>query len=703
MINIRRDILTPLSLLLFGWGASSCTSEDFKDQPAPGDGVPTLGISIGVSAPTRSASGSTSDFEPGSDLENYLDVAGNDYRIYFFDSDNKYIATFNPSRKAESSGTPTSVNGVDTYYYSFEGEVPAGVGTKFKLVVFANWGKYPEENDDASFQLKNGQTTLTELVTHADAQFNHLSNPGEGNWLSKEDHRLIPFYGVRYYDLSTFSDIKDFIKDDKLIGNVLVDLTSDKNALPLIRAMARVEVILNNKHASFSSVKMTKVNDKGFNSPYKSGDDWEFDYTDYFHNYEWDKDFVRGVHLVGGNNAPAGHDGSLEFKKVSGHSETTVEKWVAYVPEYQNIGVGDEYAAITVTLADPGSGTGEWGNHTNTIYFAPGGSLANNADGTAGTTKRYNIERNNIYRFTIDAMNANMECQLDVQPYAEQRLEVDLGLMRDESGDLMVLPNENLKPNEEGYLPTFFTQYMENHADKWPIYENGSTAVRLEPEVSGDYYAIRLGSDGDIKNAEVLLKDSDGCRVLTTFGAPDRSDNCSTREVQDYTTGTTYHKDKDGDQRLQHNNDHSSIALDHDKMMYYKTKPFDGTPDNPLTVYRYRVESWDPSAKTNPSGTFYYWKTISEPYTVTTEDEFKNMFEEILEEGEIPDEYRYLLNKDKDSEGNPTIDKKAVIIKLGKGDKKTPQTDDIADTILEEYSDEIEKILSSNSVYKVTN
>ena len=684
MINIRRDILTPLSLLLLGWGVSSCTSEEFKDQPAPGDGVPTLGISIGISAPTRSASGSTSDFEPGSDLENYLDVAGNDYRIYFFDSDNKYIATFNPSRKAESSGTPTSVNGVDTYYYSFEGEVPAGVGTKFKLVVFANWGKYPEENDDASFRLKNGQTTLTELVTHADAQFNHLSNPGEGNWLSKEDHRLIPFYGVRYYDLSSFPDIKDFIKDDKLIGNVLVDLTSDKKALPLIRAMARVEVILNNKHASFSSVKMTKVNDKGFNSPYKSGDDWKFDYTDYFHNYEWDKDFVRGVHLVGGNNAPAGQDGSLEFKKVSGHSETTVEKWVAYVPEYQNIGVGDEYAAITVTLADPGSGTGEWGNHTNTIYFAPGGSLANNTDGAAGTTKRYDIERNNIYRFTIDAMNANMECQLDVQPYAEQKLVVDLGLMRDESGDLMVVPDK------EGKLPEFFEDYMK--LKSYPTDKN--TGKTLEPEISGDYYAIRLGSDGDIKNAVVLLKDSDGCQVLTTFGERDNLDNCSTREVYDYTTGTTYHKDHDGDQRLQHNSDHSSIVLDHDKMMYYKTDPL----SNP--VLRYRVESWEEPSKDTDPGTFYYWKTISQPYEVSEEK-----LKEELRVDEIPEEYKFLLNKDKDSEGNFTVVKKAVTITLWEGNKANPENGNGSDAgiILEEYTDEIEKILSSNSVYKVTN
>ena len=280
MINIRRNILTPLSLLLLGWSVSSCTSDEFNDRLNTGDGVPTLGISIGVSAPTRAGTDGT--FEPGSDLENYLDIAGGDYRIYFFNEENKYIATFNPDQKAEFSGTPTSVNGVDTYFYTFEGGVPAGVGTKFKLVMFANWGKYPEENAGATFKLVRGHTTLTELVTHADAQFLHLDSPGAGNWLDKDQHRLIPFYGVRFYDLTTFDSLKDYIEDNRLVGKVHVDLESDELALPLLRAMAKVEVILANPLASFSKVEMTKVNEKGFNSPYREGDDWKFDYMDYF-------------------------------------------------------------------------------------------------------------------------------------------------------------------------------------------------------------------------------------------------------------------------------------------------------------------------------------------------------------------------------------------------------------------------------------
>lgn len=665
--------MTPLSLMLLGWTASSCTSEEFKDQLMPGDGEPILAVSIGISAPTRSATGGTGTFEPGADLENYIDIANNDFRIYFFDSDNKYVATFHPSRKAEFSNTATSVNGVDTYYYTFEGKVPPGVGTKFKLVTLANWGKYPEENTDASYQLTNGETTLADLVTHAEAQFTHLASPGEdGEWLSKEQHRLIPFYGVRYYDLSTFDDLKNHIENGRLTGNVFVDLESDALALPLIRAMAKVEVILTNKSTSFSGVKMTKVNEKGFNSPYKSGDDWKFDYTDYFHEYEWDKDFVRGVHLVGGNNAPATADnGSLEFKKVQDHSDTGFEKWVAYVPEYKNIGVGEEFTAISLTLANPG--TGDWGTHTNTIYFAPDGSLANNTDGAAGTTKRYDIERNNIYRFTITEMNAKMECQLDVQPYAEQKLVVDLGLMRDESGDLMVVPDS--KEN----LPDFFIEYMKDK--QYPADSNGN---ELKPEVAGDYYAIRLPQDGNIQNAEVWLKDVDGCKVLTSFGATDGSETCNTRKVKDYAAEgqPEYDKDRDGDQRLQHNDDHSSIVIDHDKTMYYKTKPNDES--NP--VRRYRVESWDQS-----SGSYWYWGEITDPMEAS-EDNIKTA----LGVTDIPDQYRYLLDKDENEKT-----KQFVTVTLYPGNKSNPEISSSDRTkILEEYTEDLKALMSSKA-YKV--
>lgn len=86
-----------------------------------------------------------------------------------------------------------------------------------------------------------------------------------------------------------------------------------------------------------------------------------------------------------------------------------------------------------------------------------------------------------------------MDCRVDVQPYASVSLSYDLGLMRDERGDLMVLPDKELYPNNEGNLPDFFLDYMKDK--EWPKDKDGN---KLKTE-KNDYYAIVLGNDGDIK------------------------------------------------------------------------------------------------------------------------------------------------------------------------------------------------------------
>lgn len=457
MINIRCNILTLLSLLLLGLGTSSCASEEIKEPINPDDGMPTLAISIGLEGATRADAG---EFEPGSGYENYLDIAGNDYRIYFFDSNNTYLATFDPYVKPALNPEPDKINGVDTYYYNFVGHIPSNVGVSFKLVVLANWGEYPSEvKDDAyigGFHLEAGKTTIEQLTTHANAQFQALTYPGEGDWLSED--RLIPFYGVRGYDLSNMDKYKDYIKDGKLVSDVFVNLQTSDQAIPLLRAMAKVEVILNNPLASFSKVEMTKVNGKGFCAPYQKSDNWKFDYTDYFHNYTWDTDFVRGVHLThgatenkgGGTNDP--NPQYLPFKKVSNYGDkddagnSLPEKWVAYVPEYQNIGV-DSFTTINVELKKPENiSDEEWekiesDKKKNIIYFATNGSKENNDKSNVQATKteagRFNIERNNIYRFTITEMTLNIELKLDVIPYSSIILEPEFGLDRDENGNII--------------------------------------------------------------------------------------------------------------------------------------------------------------------------------------------------------------------------------------------------------------------------
>lgn len=598
--NVRHKIFRLLTLLALGWMGAACSSEKLQEPPAPWsptDGVPTLTVSLGVEGATRSSE-DDKDFEPGTGYENYLDIAGNDYRIYFFDADdNTYLATFDPYLKP-SSNYPIDndiINGITTYYFNFMGKVPSNVGTKFKLVVLANWGTYPvevakEDATEGSFQLIKGVTTIKDLTTHSAAQFEALTSPGENeDWLGPK--RLIPFYGVRGYDLTEdkYGVNKYIGADGKLKGDIYVDLTKD--ALPLLRAMAKVEVILNNAFASFSSVKMTRYNSYGYCAPYKEGA--AFDYTDYFpeDKYDWDKDFFKGVHLVGEGNDNDTKE--LKFKKVSSRTEGdgnkyTPEKWVAYVPEYKNIGVED-FTTIEVELKKPDNITEEeWAKikgdkKKKTIYFATDGTATNNEKSDVQATKtvpgRYDIERNNIYRFTIQDMTTTLTCQVDIQPFAEQKLEMEFGLMYDERGDLMVVPDSNDK------LPEYFKTYMEGR--DWPKDEN--TGEKLKPEVDGDYYAIVLKEDGNIANAEVWLKDSEGCRVLSNFiEKTDDSQECSTRKVIHFfgLEESVYYKDIQGERRLHHYPNHWTIVLDNEGAMIFKD------PDNET---RYRVESWDES------------------------------------------------------------------------------------------------------------
>lgn len=645
-MTFKPYILSLFALMMLLGVAASCSKDSLGDpdggQPAA---RPTMGITISLAgaSSTRAEDGSaiSGGYEIGEGLENYLDISNGNYRIYFFDTDGKYIDTFRPFMRPTQSGQEP-VNGVQTvYYWQFLGEVPFDLPLSFKLVVLANWPKYPEEAsgeetgigddndaDGVAYRLVKGKTTIKGLCRHADTQFSGLSPKESGEWL--DESNLIPFYGVREYNLENYVDAAD-IKDGKIDGDIYIDLQKDKKneptALPLLRAMAKVEVILDNPLASFSAVSIDRVNAKGFCAPEEA-----LNHSDYDHGYNWNSDFIRGrVHLT--NNGK--NDDSpvrVSLTKVSARTaadgKTIPEKWVAYIPEYRNIDNDNSegYCSIKVTLANPDPDSfrnpGEepkndddkrpvWDpeKQTNTIYFATNGTKAsnnNNSHPSGSTPGRYDIERNNIYRFTIKGMSSNLLCEVDVQPYADCPLTVDFGLMRDERGDLMVIPDS------DGNLPAFFLEYMQKHENQWPLDEDTKERLVLN---EGDYYAmVRLSDSETGSNYEVWVKDSDGCRIMTNFSdKQDNDENCSTRKVWDYSEPPLneykeYRKDKDGHQLLQHNSDHSSVVLDHDKQMLFKTDP------NVENGKIYLVESWDEA-----SGKFWYVKSLSKPYAATEE------------------------------------------------------------------------------------
>ena len=166
--------------------ASSCTKESFSDLAQEDTPlVPHHGdhnISCRAHKSRRRRPGK--EFERGTGYENYLDIKRDNYRIYFFDSEGKYIDTFHPLSCPTETGSE-DVNGVQTvYYYRFLGKAPSDLPTRFKVVTIFNWPMgYLAESDtaqvDNNYKLKKGETTIYQLCNHNLSIFQSIS-PDEG-------------------------------------------------------------------------------------------------------------------------------------------------------------------------------------------------------------------------------------------------------------------------------------------------------------------------------------------------------------------------------------------------------------------------------------------------------------------------------------------------------------------------------------------
>ena len=353
--------------VLLGVFASCSRNTDSMDVPA---GEITLGVSFRT---TNSPSGN--GYEAGDIYENYIDVEGGNYRIYFFDSDNKFIARFEPSEFVVTEGS-------NYRNYNILGKVPdvvAGLG-RFKIVMLANWQHY---NDEA---MKAGETDLKEVCSAEWAQYDGMTDFE----LNPAENRMIPFYGVHEYtDVEFKSGMAKILQEP----------------VTLLRAVAKVEVILDTSDesgdfltdASFSSVSVCRYNAKGYCAP--SG---VYSQSDYGQGNDWDTDYyLPSLHLVCGKNdsenATNPDERRLEFLCVGKRSDSENEKWIAYLPEYYN--GGEDYSYIEATLY---SRYGEPASYK--IYFSQ------YVDGERDETRPFfDIARNNLYRFTVRVRNGKLQ------------------------------------------------------------------------------------------------------------------------------------------------------------------------------------------------------------------------------------------------------------------------------------------------------
>ena len=316
-------------------------------------------------------------YEEGDTYENYLDMSADRYRIYFFDKDdNTLIARFETTEVVP-------VKGKDFVDYTFLGKVPDELvnHSDFKIVILANWPKYGDD------EIEEGTTTITDICNAGWAQFNCPTD------FSLGQDNLIPFYGVHTYKGVTFKpDVATLLNEP----------------ITLLRAMAKVEVILetdNYFNLAFDWVRMNRYNKTGYCAPVADSED------DYDHNGVWTDDYAGSLHLVEGS----GTGTDLPFLKVGREEgaandtgdKTITEKWIAYLPEFDNQKAGNDYACIeakfNIQVED---------DQPHTIYFAE------YSNGESTNANRLDIERNNLYRFHVKCTGYNYQLTLSVADWS---------------------------------------------------------------------------------------------------------------------------------------------------------------------------------------------------------------------------------------------------------------------------------------------
>lgn len=348
-------------LLLAALAAASCVYDDGGEEPEER----TL-LGVGFSLPLSLAeAGGSGGYIPGEGYENYIDVRTPDnYRIYIFDAADNFIARFVPMLVSPVS---------DAGRYEVVGRADALADrSDFKIVVLANWPAYPDDS-----ALAAGSTTIGDLCTAATATFNALTdfelNPAEG--------RTIPFFGVHHYTGTTVA---------KGVRTTLAE------PVALLRAMAKVELVVGTDGVSLKEVRLQGYNKQGYCAP-----EGVYSQSDYDHSGDWNADYVRRLHLVGGANDAAAASASAPLFRKSGSQPET---WVAYVPEYSNTGAADYKSRLRFKLDIPGVDADD---KVYTLYFADyGADTVVGADGSENAAPPadgtyFDLWRNNCYRFTV--------------------------------------------------------------------------------------------------------------------------------------------------------------------------------------------------------------------------------------------------------------------------------------------------------------
>ena len=285
--------------------------------------------------------------EIGTDLENLVD----DIQVLLFtNDDNTFLGEVSITAFYPTEG--------DSHLYKFYGELPtlptgksimnANKYLNCKIMVLAICSVDPSDI--------TGTTTINTLLEAATFNFN--GNPS-----------LIPMWGVL-----------KVTPDDK----VLMHENGFPNPLPdiyLLRAMAKVEVIMKDTEHAITSIAVDKYNDTGYCVPAGYGEATDT------------RKLVRNDVFRATSGINLGASSFIANESVVTENDKTYKCYTIYVPEYKNM-EGTSAVAHPSRIAIQ---VDEKKDKTYYIYY-----------GTAGKETEWNIVRNHIYRFNITAVKTEI-------------------------------------------------------------------------------------------------------------------------------------------------------------------------------------------------------------------------------------------------------------------------------------------------------
>ena len=374
------------------------------EQPDGENGKLRMSLTVLANGSVATRAGHADDGEEkGSDAENYIDFAGNDFRIVLFDRSGNYLYEIDGLGGWDSFTSGTMPGGADYYRLEYEIDLPESVDAAkraeirsngVQVMVLANWHGI---DGSVSYGPFTGRTLGGDTGIWSDRTRFNFSYPygttatpaaGFETWRPDiEKKRLIPMFGI--------NTTPAFVEQGEYLFAAVT--------VPMQRAVAKIEVLdnlVNQPALSVGDVTMTSFNTSGRFIP------------DVAANPGW----AQVGSQVGISSLPAN---VVSRTGLNFYHDAAAKKWIAYVPEMALTPATDsdpdnfleDRPHLEVVISAKDLGFYEGGTYP--VHFA---KYVDSAP-TFPDESWDHILRNHIYRFSVNKVGVTVDLHLHVIPW----------------------------------------------------------------------------------------------------------------------------------------------------------------------------------------------------------------------------------------------------------------------------------------------